>query len=99
MIALHMSELKHWSDSEYNVVKRPSVVQSAEYEKLGKSVCRDAKDRPDDVYDEQARGLVGEKPASDLKGAMATQETPKIVRQESRTKCRGVSMGLDETHP
>ena len=43
--------------------------------------------------------LVGEKAASDWKGGMATQETPKIMRQGSRLKCRGVSMGLDETHP
>ena len=26
-------------------------------DKLGKSVCRDAKDRPDEVYDKQARGF------------------------------------------
>ena len=56
-MALHISKLKHWSDSEYDVAERPSVVQSAEYEKLGKSVCRDAKDRPDEVYGEQARGF------------------------------------------
>ena len=52
-----MTKLKHWSDSEYDVAERPSVVQSAEYGKLGKSVCRDAKDRPDEVYDEQGRGF------------------------------------------
>ena len=57
MIALHMSKLKHLSDTKYDVTERPSVVQSAEYERLGKSVCRDAKDRPDEVYDEQVRGL------------------------------------------
>lgn len=45
-------------DTEDDVAERPPVVQSAEYEdKLGKCVCRDAKDRPDEVYDEQTRGF------------------------------------------
>ena len=52
-----MTKLKHWSDSEYDVAERPSVIQSVEYGKLGKNVCRDAKDRPDEVYDEQGRGF------------------------------------------
>ena len=45
-------------DTEYNVAERPSIVQSTEYEdKLGQSVCRDAKGRPDEVYDELGRGF------------------------------------------
>ena len=81
-------------DTEYDVAERPSVVQSAEYEnKLGKSVCRDTKDWPDEVYDEQARGFGWREACERFEGGNGDKEGD--TKDSEAGKSEKLSWGLE----